>query len=81
VRQEARPFKRLIGGANTAAGPAWDTVLVDLAADKKVAEGLLNEDLYALTAAGMSEDWCVMAARAVFVKTRTQSEEDGWMRG
>jgi hypothetical protein len=74
-------FKRLIGGANTAAGPAWDKVLVDLAADKKVAEGLLNEDLYALTAAGMSEDWCVMAARAVFVKTRAQSEEDGWMRG
>jgi hypothetical protein len=73
-------YRRLIAGANAAAGKKWDVMLERIMESDEVAYAIRKDDLYNLANVGINDDWSVEAGMHIFARKPEEAEADGWMR-
>jgi hypothetical protein len=73
-------YRRLIAGANAAAGKKWDGMLEKIMESDEVASAIQKDDLYNLANVGINDDWSVEAGMQIFARKPEEAEADGWMR-
>jgi hypothetical protein len=73
-------YRRLVAGANAAAGKKWDGMLEKILESDEVASAIRKDDLYNLANIGINDDWSVEAGMQIFARKPEEAEADGWMR-
>jgi hypothetical protein len=73
-------YRRLVAGANAAAGKKWDGMLETILESDEVASAIRKDDLYNLANVGINDDWSVEAGMQIFARKPEEVEADGWMR-
>jgi hypothetical protein len=66
--QTQEEYRRLIAGANAAAGKKWDGMLENIMESNEVASAIRKDDLYNLANVGINDDWSVEAGMQIFCK-------------